>query len=135
MDQIESELRAALRRKPAPDGFGARLRARLSRAEAVPSARPSRRLAWPIWALAATLVLALGVGFIEHGRRVRERNRAALEQTLTALAIAATQLERAEGQAFSRWERLGDRLSEVPSRDRPRDPPGLVRSIDPRSRN
>jgi hypothetical protein len=130
MDRLETELREALRRKPAPAGFGARLSARLARERTAPSARAPRWSRWPIWAAAATLLLGFGLGLAEHGRRIRERNRAALEETLTALSIAAEQLERAESQAFSRWERLGDGLSRAPSSDQPRLPPELVHSND-----
>jgi uncharacterized membrane protein YccC len=135
MDQLETELRAALRRKPVPAGFGARLRARLPQAPPAPSKRPASSSAWAVWAVAAALVLALGVGFFQRERRVRDRNRAALEQTLMALSIAAAQLERAEDRAFAGWERLGDRRPEVSSSGVSPAPSRPVHSNEPTARN
>jgi hypothetical protein len=113
MQQLENELRAALSRKRAPAHLAARLQARLPLG--APS-RPVPRLVtrWA-WALAATVLLALGGGLLEHERHVRERNRAALEQTLTALSIAATQLERAQSRAFAPalWSRVGEHVAEA----------------------
>jgi hypothetical protein len=118
MEETENTLRSALRRKPAPGGFAARVLSRVE-SDAGPRARVPvrRRSRGRVWALAAALaMIAAGLGVIELDRRVeRRRNRAALEQTLAALAIAATQLERAQEKAFSSsgWERAAERLSRL----------------------
>ncbi len=113
MHEIEDRLRDALRRKPAPPGFAARV---LSRLESAADARPAARLSRPrLWAVAAALVIAAGVGLIERERWVERRNRAALEESLEALSVAATQLDRAREKAFShaRWDGVAERLSRL----------------------
>jgi hypothetical protein len=115
MHEMENRLRSALRRKAAPPGFAARVLSRVQ-SQAGPRAAASSRLSKTrVWAIAATLVITAGIGLIEHERRVDRRNRAALEQTLAALSMAATQLGRAQEKALSAapWERVADRLSRL----------------------
>jgi negative regulator of sigma E activity len=104
MHRLENELRNALRRKPAPSGFAERVQSRVESETPARSSASRRLLIRGNWALAASVVLAvaIGVGYFAHQRRIRSRNDAALHQTLTALSIAAKQLERAETRAFSR---------------------------------
>lgn len=123
MDEMENRLRGALRRKAAPAGFAARV---LSRVEGEAACDPTprreqRRPHWRffrprVWAVAAALVLATGLGLIENDRRIDRRNRAALAQALSALSLAAEQLERAQDKAFTspRWEDVAKRLASLP---------------------
>ena len=115
MDEMENRLRSALQRKAPPVGFAARVLARVENGSG--SRAPARwRLSRPVvWAAAGALVLAAGVGSIEHKRRVDRRNRAALAETLTAISLAAAHLERAQEKAFSgaSWGRVGERLSRL----------------------
>jgi hypothetical protein len=115
MHEMESRLRSALRRRPAPPGFAARV---LSRVQNEATPRPATLSRLPkarVWALAAALAIAAGVGLIEHQRRVDRRNRAALDETLAALSMAATQLDRAQEKALASdgWERAAERLSRL----------------------
>lgn len=85
--KLEDELREALRREPAPDGFAARVLARASAA--------------PWWKRPATLALAAGLtvaalippAIMERHQRERERALDARNQLRAALAITRTQLE------------------------------------------
>lgn len=117
MHEMESKLRSALERKAAPPGFAARVLARVESAAGPRAAAPSRLSRARVWAIAATLAVAAGLGLLTHERSVARRNRAALEQTLTALSIAATQLDRAQGKALAGapWERVAERLSQLPA--------------------
>jgi hypothetical protein len=115
MRQLENDLQDALRRRPAPPGFAARLLARIERDASFRTAQPRRPPTRRLWMLAAAAVLmaAVGAGVFEHARRIRVRNEAALQRTLTALSIAATQLDRVERKALStaRWEQLREQLT------------------------
>jgi hypothetical protein len=110
MPPLDDELRAALGRRPAPDGFADRLAARLARESARQSdARPRPFVPWRWRLAAAAAVLAMvAVGIVGERTRVERRNAAALRQTLSALSLAAAQLERAEKKAFApeRWPEL-----------------------------
>jgi hypothetical protein len=116
MHEMESRLRSALKRKAAPPGFAARVLSRVQN-EAGPRAALSRFSRGRVWAVAAALAIAVGAGLIEHERTVDRRNRAALDQTLAALSIAATQLDRAQEKALASapWERVAERLSRLPA--------------------
>lgn len=114
MHRIEDDLRAALRRKPAPPGFASRVLKRIEDGEFV---RKNSRLSilerpW-ILAAAALIVIAISAAVFEYNRYVHNRNQAALQHTLTAISIAAVQLDRAESRALEplRWERLGRQLA------------------------
>jgi hypothetical protein len=83
---LENELREALRRESAPEGFAARLLART---------RPA-----PWWRRPATLALAAGVTLAAlvpsavYEYRQRQRAMEAGNQLMTALAITRVQLQR-----------------------------------------
>jgi len=75
-------------------------------------------------------VLALGLGTVQHQRRVEQRHREALEETLTALRIAAFELDRAEQKALSsdRWGQLGQSLAAISEKVQQAPPEGGVHS-------
>jgi hypothetical protein len=83
---LENELREALRREPAPDGFAARV---LGKTRVI-----------PFWRRPATLALAAGLAvaalipsaLLEHRRREEQRGIEARNQLVTALAITRVQL-------------------------------------------
>jgi len=83
---LENELREALRREPAPEGFAARVLART---------RPT-----PWWKRPAVLALAAGVTLAAlipsavYEYRQRQRAMEAGNQLMTALNITRTQLQR-----------------------------------------
>jgi hypothetical protein len=110
MPPLDDELRAAFRRRAAPDGFADRLAARLARESARQSdVRPRPFVSWRWGLAAAAAVLAMmAVGLFGERARVERRNEAALRQTLSALSLAAAQLERAEKKTFApeRWPEL-----------------------------
>jgi spore maturation protein CgeB len=113
MHQIEDDLKAALRRKPAPPGFAARV---LERVEERKSLRkPFRQLMidrpW-ILAAAAFVLMTISAGVFEYQRYIRNRNEAAFQNTLTAISIATLELDRAKNKAFQpEWlEPLGRQL-------------------------
>jgi hypothetical protein len=84
--KLEDDLRTALRREPAPDGFAARVLAK-AKPRVVPFwRRPA------VLAMAAVLVLAAVVPETVHEYRRRERALAARDQLLTALSITRVQL-------------------------------------------
>src|SRR5438876_8416635 len=96
---LENDLRQALRRVPAPEGFAERVLARVGRPGLSQAAglRPGR----PRWrAIAATLLLGaiLGGWGARQTMRRREGERAK-EQVLLALRIAGTQVARAQREA------------------------------------
>ena len=101
MHPIEDDLKAALGRKPAPAGFSDRL---LDRIEGGSSLKPGpkrifRQRPWVI-AAAAMIVMTVLTGVVQYQKNTRTRNEAALQQTLSALSIAAEQLDRAKAKAF-----------------------------------
>jgi hypothetical protein len=115
MSRLEDDLRSALRRRSAPAGFAARVLAQVETGPAV-RAIPKRRIPRPVWALAAAVVLAMGLGTFQYQRQeVEYRRQVALEKTLTALRIAAFELDRVEQKALSpdRWGQLGESLEAV----------------------
>jgi hypothetical protein len=116
MDELESRLRAALRRQAPPAGFAERV---LSQVEAE-AARPRPAARWGrsrvrVFAAAAALLLATGLGIAHHERRAERRNRAALAKALTALSLAAEHLDRTQDKAFanSRRGHVARRLSRL----------------------
>ena len=92
MNQLDNDLRQAMRRVPAPEGFAERVLARVNE---------PRREPRPVWwrAVAATLLLgAILGGWGAHEMRRREGERAR-EQVLLALRIAGTHVARAQHEA------------------------------------
>ena len=91
MNHIEDDLKAALRRKPAPPGFAAKVFERIEN-EALHKKAPRGFSRNPFWmAAAASVILAItGTGIYQY--HIRTRNEAALDRTLAALSIAAAQL-------------------------------------------
>lgn len=85
MNDFEQELTQALARKPAPDGFAARV---LARAQTVPARWPPR---WAGIALAASLLIGT-IAWAQWDRRDRERR--AHAQLLLALKITSGQLHK-----------------------------------------
>ena len=104
MRELDDELRRALRREPAPEGFADRVLERAPRESKAPAVvlRPS----WNRWrfsrpivrlAAAAALIAAVGGGVAyrnyEQARAERVRGEAAREQVLEALRITASKLQ------------------------------------------
>ncbi len=97
---LENDLRQALRRVPAPEGFAERVLARVGRPGFSPAAGLKSGL--PRWraAVAATLLLgAILGGWGVHETRQRREGERAREQVLLALRIAGTQVARAQHEA------------------------------------
>jgi len=118
-NRIENDLRNALRRKPAPEGFADGVMDRLAAGADRLPARPFRRRHYRLLVAAAAIAVFIGAGVLEHQRRIRSRNAEALQRTLAAFSILTTQLNRAENITFrpSRWERLSRQLTELPAGD------------------
>jgi hypothetical protein len=121
MNPIEDDLKAALRRKPAPLGFADRVFERIKRD--APGKRATRRLFNnPFWraAVASVILMASGAGIIGYRQYIHMRNEAALNRTLAALSIAAARLDDLEQKAFEpkRWEHIGRTLTKIQSTDR-----------------
>ena len=114
MDKIENDLKAALRRKPAPPGFAARVMERIEEDKSAGNIF-QRFLPGRSWMLtaAALAVIAVGAVVYEYTRYIRDRNDAAFYDTLTAISIVTAQLDRAEHAAFEqeRWDQLSRQLS------------------------
>jgi hypothetical protein len=121
MHRIEDDLKAALRRKPAPPGFAAKVLERIEDDEFVRknSRRFTRGRLW-MFAAAAAAVMMISAVVFEYQRYVRNRNEAALQHTMAAISIAAIQLDRAESKAFEplRWEQLGRQLAGLENDDK-----------------
>lgn len=114
MNRIENDLKAALRRRPAPPGFVDRVLERIENDKHVENT-PRRFLPGRSWILVAAslAVMAISAVTFEYQRYVNNRNQEALQHTLTALSIATVQLDRAESRAFEpiRLERLRRQLA------------------------
>jgi hypothetical protein len=121
MNRIEDELKAALRRKPAPPGFASSVMERIE--DVTPAGNvsplfvPRRR--WILAAAAMTILIVWG-GLFAHRQYIRTRNETSLQRTLTAISIAAIELDRAESRAFDsiQLERLGKQLAEFEIEDK-----------------
>ena len=85
MNQIERDLREALRRREAPPGFAERVLAKTRQPE-------SRGHSW-VWLAAAALVLLMigGIGVVREQRRQAEGERAK-EELMVALRITGSKL-------------------------------------------
>jgi hypothetical protein len=116
MNRIEDDLKAALRRKPAPPGFAAKVLDRVGD-RAFRNKANRRFLPNRFWAAAAAMIIvAVSLGVFSYQRHIQTRNEAALQRTLMAFSIAAEQLEKAEMKAFEskRWERISKHLRNLP---------------------
>jgi hypothetical protein len=85
MNQIERDLREALRRREAPPGFAERVLAKTQQPE-------TRRHSW-VWLAAAALVLLMigGIGIVQEQRRQAEGERAK-EELMVGLRITGSKL-------------------------------------------
>ena len=121
MDRIENDLKAALRRKPAPPGFAARVMERVEKDKSTGSIF-QRFLPGRSWMLAAAAlaVIAIGAVVYEYPRYILNRNDAAFYDTLAAINMVTTQLNRAEHAAFEqeRWDRLSRQLTGFSDNDK-----------------
>ncbi len=101
MHPIEDDLKDALRRKPAPAGFSHSVLARIGSSLYLKPG-PKRIFRQRLWAVAAAAMIMLTVvtGVVQYQRNIQTRNAAALQQTLSALSIAAEQLDQAKARAF-----------------------------------
>ena len=92
------ELRRALRRVDAPEGFADRVRARIAKMEPVSPKPRAIGGAWTGWAIAATLAIAVAGGGAwyraEEQRRIQ--GEAAKQQLLVSLNIAGSKLRAIE---------------------------------------
>ncbi|MCL4401807.1 MAG: hypothetical protein M1436_03955 [Acidobacteria bacterium] len=91
---LDEELRSALRRVDPPEGFAARVLARVA-AQGARKPRPWWRPALA-WAAAASLMLA-GIQY-QHRRAERARGEAARREVMMALRIAAAKLHMAQSK-------------------------------------
>jgi len=101
---IDEELRQALARKSPPPGFTGRVMAAIETAE---SRTPARSHAhWRQWAVAATLLIAIGGGATARYIEQRREGERAREQVLLALRITSAKLHdaREHVRAISRQE-------------------------------
>jgi len=92
---FEDDLRSALRREPAPDGFAARVlaKANASQARVIPFWRRPAALAL---AAAATIAAVIPAGVYQY--RERQRGLEARDQLVQALTITRMQLQQAKGR-------------------------------------
>lgn len=105
MKPLDDELRSLLRRREPPEGFAARV---LERMETSARERTGLRRPRPWWrrpvlrwglAVAACLLVALGVARHEHQRHARTQAEEASRQAMWALTLASDQLNSALEQA------------------------------------
>ncbi len=100
MKSIEEELRAALRKQQPPEGFAARVMARVNTATPPKSARwtliiafvRSPRWRWAVAGLAACLLLAAVVVHQRREQRMKAQGELAKAQMMKALHIASAKL-------------------------------------------
>lgn len=84
---MEQELRDALRRKPAPEGFAARVGERAAERHSFASRLPAR------WAIAAALAVVTLSGTWTYREVEHRRGEEAKERTLSALRIASEKVQ------------------------------------------
>lgn len=115
MHRIEDDLKAALRRKPAPPGFAERILERIEEDKSLRRdflrLRTGRRR---LFAAAALVLMTIGAGVFGYRQYIRNRNETAYQNTLTAIYLATVELDRAKNIALEpeRWERLSRQLAE-----------------------
>ena len=101
-DELDQELRAALRPQPAPDGFADRVLARIDAAHAPQSPAFRERSRFAVrsrWAMAAVLLLAIGLGAVwAHQRQRRIEGERVRDQVLLALRITGATINAMQNQ-------------------------------------
>ena len=106
MSWMDDELREALRRRSPSEGFADRVMERIERGGAVAEVPPrfARRPAayswWRMTAIAASVLLLLGVATMRYEKQRREREQAELakDQLFTALRLTAGKLKMARAR-------------------------------------
>ena len=98
MNEIDEQLKRALRHCEPPKGFADRLLARLEKEPSVAALRPARMpWRWPAlrWAAVAALiaVAATGIGYQIHERREEAEAKAAKQKVMLALRITGSKLK------------------------------------------
>ena len=96
MNELDDELRQALRRQEPPPGFAERVVRRVNEQQPLRAA-PVTPPSFMRWAAAAVLVAALGGGYqyraVQQAREERARGEAAKEQVMQALRLAGAKLQ------------------------------------------
>src|SRR5215510_13595921 len=102
MNQIERDLREALRRREAPPGFAERVLAKTQQPE-------PRGHSW-VWLAAAALVLLMigGIGVVQEQRRQAEGERAK-EELMVGLRITGSKLRDVQERLATIQRRAGQR--------------------------
>ncbi len=106
MSWMDDELREALRRRSPSEGFADRVMERIERGGAVAEVprrfarRPSAYSWWRMTAIAATILLLLGMATMRYEKQRREREQAELakDQLFTALRLTAGKLQMARAR-------------------------------------
>ena len=97
MTHMNDELRKAFRRVDPPQGFAARVRARVERSEPPAAIRRQSRFAVPLrLGMAATLAMAVGGGAWYRQEQRRAQGEEAKRQVLLSLNIASSKLRAIE---------------------------------------
>jgi hypothetical protein len=109
--ELERELRQALERVDAPQGFVERTMARAHKDHATRGkllVMPSRLRTWVSGAIAAALVAGVFLGEQVHVRREREKAEIAQQQFEAAMRITGETLEQTRQQLQEAGVRIGD---------------------------
>lgn len=98
MNEIDEQLKRALRHCEPPEGFADRVLARVEKKPSLAAERPALRLwRWPAfrWAAVAALiaVAVTGVGYQIHERQEETEAKAAKQQVMLALRITGSKLK------------------------------------------
>lgn len=93
---LDSRLRAALRREEAPAGFAERVLSRAQAASPRPRQVPIYRWRWAAAALAACLTLAIGVGEYRRQAEQQVRGLEAKQELMQAMRITGSKLRVAQ---------------------------------------
>ena len=108
MSEMDDELREALRRRSPSEGFAGRVMERVERGDrggpvaGIPR-RPLPRSGiswWRMAAIAASILLLMGIGMVRYEKQRRERERAeiAKDQLFAALRLTAGKLQTARAR-------------------------------------